>query len=97
MVLGYDDENANSDVIETSVTGLVTASGWDDYNNVTELKLFSMDEDEYLIENGLSFVDVLRKFILAKGIVKKNMHGGKSIEIKEFKLLEQGVGESFPA
>ena len=87
MGLRYSDENANSDEIQASVTGLVTASGWDDYNNVTELKLFTTDEDEYVIKDGISLIGVLRKFIHAKGFIKKDMHGGKSIEIKEFKIV----------
>jgi hypothetical protein len=97
MGVGHNDENINSIGIQASVTGLVTASGWDDCNNITELKLFTTDEDEYIIENGISYIGVLRKFIHAKGQIKNDMYGGKSIEIKEFKVVEQGIGEGFPA
>jgi hypothetical protein len=84
----YNSEYTKSDEVQASVTGLVTASGWDDHNNVTQLKLFSTDEDEYIIENGFSFIGTLRKFIHAKGLIKKDIYGGKSIEIKEFKVVE---------
>jgi len=98
MGLDYNNENTDSDgTHHASVTGLVTASGWDDYNNVTELKLFTTDEDEYLINNGMSLIGALRKFIHAKGLIKKDMHGEKSIEIKEFKIVEQGFGDDCPA
>jgi hypothetical protein len=30
---------------------------------------------------------MLRKFIHAKGFIKKDMHGGKFIEIKELKIV----------
>jgi hypothetical protein len=88
MGVGYNREYTNSDKVQVSVTGLVTASGWDDHNNVTQLKLFSTDEDEYIIENGISFIGALQKFIYAKGFIKKDIYGGKSIEIKEFKVVE---------
>jgi hypothetical protein len=86
MGAGYNSEYMNE--VQASVTGLVTASGWDDHNNVTQLKLFSTDEDEYIIENGISFIDALKKFIHAKGFIKKDIYGGKSIDIKEFKVVE---------
>ncbi len=95
MGLDYNNEKTDSDGTHASVTGLVTASGWDDYNNVTELKLFTTDEDEYLIKNVMSLIGALRKFIHAKGLIKKDMHGEKSIEIKEFKIVEQGFGDYF--
>jgi hypothetical protein len=95
MDLYYNVEYTNSDEVQASVTGLVTASGWDDHNNITQLKLFSTDEDEYIIENGISFIFALKKFIHAKGLIKKDIYGGKSIKIKDFKVVEQGVGEGF--
>ena len=95
MDVYYNGKYTNSDEVQASVTGLVTASGWDDYNNVTELKLFTTDEDEYLIKNVMSLIGALRKFIHAKGLIKKDMHGEKSIEIKEFKIVEQGFGDYF--
>jgi hypothetical protein len=96
MDLYNKGEYANSDEVQASVTGLVTASGWDKHNNITQLKLFSTDEDEYIIENGISFICALKKFIQAKGLIKKDIYGGKSIIIKEFKVVEQGFGEGFP-
>ena len=88
MSFGYNDVNTNSGGIQASVTGLVTASGWDAYNNVTELRLLTTDEDEFIIEGGILLINVLRKLIHAKGFIKKDPYGVKSIEIKEFKILE---------
>ena len=73
----------------TTIRGIVTASDWDDNDNVIQLKIHATDEQEYLVENGIFHIDMLRKLVQARGFIRKASDGKKSFEIKSWKVIGQ--------
>lgn len=71
-----------------TLTGIVTPIAWDASDQVTSVALYATDDEEYLIENGDKFIDLIQKSIEATGMVKRDKKSAKSIFIKRFNMLE---------
>ena len=71
-----------------TLTGIVTPIQWDEFGQVAAVALFATDDEEYLIENGEKFLDMVQKSIEATGRVKRDKKSSKSIFIKRFEILE---------
>lgn len=71
-----------------TLTGIVTPIEWNDRGQVSAVALFATDDEEYLIENGEKFIDLVQKSIEATGRVKRDKKAFKSILIKRFDVLE---------
>ena len=76
-------KNANE-----TLKGIVTPIQWDEDDQVSAVALFATDDEEYLIENGEKFVDLIQKSIAATGRVKRDKKAFKSIFIKRYNILE---------
>jgi hypothetical protein len=76
-------KNANE-----TLKGIVTPIQWDEDDQVSAVALFATDDEEYLIENGEKFVDLIQKSIEATGRVKRDKKAFKSIFIKRYNILE---------
>ena len=76
-----------ANAIETLV-GIVTPVQWDDDDHVTAVALCATDDEEYLIENGEKFFDLVQTSIEATGKVKRDKKAFKSIAIKRFNVLQ---------
>lgn len=74
--------------IET-LTGIITASDWDKNDCVTEVMLSATDDEDYLIENGEKFYDLVHTPIQATGIIKKQRRDSKKILIKKYKIINE--------
>ena len=71
-----------------TLTGIITPVQWDDHGQVTSVALSATDDEEYVIENGEKFIDLIQKSIEATGNVKRDKKAFKSIFIKKFVVLE---------
>jgi hypothetical protein len=72
-----------------TLKGIVTPIQWDDDGNVSTVALFATDDEEYLIENGEKFIDLIQTPIAATGRVKREKKSFKRIFIKRFEMLEE--------
>lgn len=71
-----------------TLVGIVTPHAWDESDRVSEVSLSATDDEEYIIENGQGFFDLVQKPIRAVGMVKIGKKIHRAIDIKKFELLE---------
>jgi hypothetical protein len=71
-----------------TLVGIVTPVQWDDDHQVIAVALSATDDEEYLIENGDEFIDLIQKCIEASGKVRRDKDTGRSITIKRFNVIE---------
>jgi hypothetical protein len=71
-----------------TLVGIVTPFAWDEYDRVSEVSLSATDDEEYLIENGARFINLVQKPIRAVGMVKSGKKVHRAINIKKFELLD---------
>jgi hypothetical protein len=71
-----------------TLVGIVTPIQWDEYDQVTAVALSATDDEEYLIENGEKFFDLVQKRIEASGKVKRDKKTARRITIKRFNVIE---------
>jgi hypothetical protein len=71
-----------------TLVGIVTPYAWDQSDRVSEVSLSATDDEEYIIENGGRFLDLLQKPIRAIGMVTSGKRIHRAINIKKFQLLE---------
>jgi hypothetical protein len=71
-----------------AISGIITASNWDENDRITAVTLSATDDEEYLIENGDKFIDLVHHFIKATGVIKRQKKAPKTIFIKNYKVLE---------
>gem|GEM_PF-1233602 len=62
-----------------TLVGIVTPIQWDEDDRVTAVALSATDDEEYLIENGEKFLDLIQKCIEANGKVKRDKKAARSI------------------
>lgn len=80
-------KNQDSHDGKTELEGIIVASEWDEYGNVTEIRIQSTLEDEYIIENRDMFMNMIQCAVRAAGKVKNHKNGSKSIYIKRCTLV----------
>jgi hypothetical protein len=70
-----------------TLVGVITPHAWDENDRVTNVSLSATDDEEYVIENGQRFLELVQKPVRATGIVKngKNIH--RAIYIQNFEML----------
>jgi hypothetical protein len=71
-----------------TLVGVITPYAWDENDRVTEVSLSATDDEEYIIENGQRFMELIQKPIRATGIVKSGKKFHRAIQIKKFEMLE---------
>ncbi len=71
-----------------TLVGIVTPVQWDEDDRVTAVALCATDDEQYLIENGEQFLDLIQKSIQATGVVSRDVKPSRSITIREFCILE---------
>jgi hypothetical protein len=71
-----------------TLVGIVTPFAWDEGDRVSEVSLSATDDQEYLIENGDRFLDLVQKPIRAKGLVKSGKKIQRTIYIKKFEVVD---------
>lgn len=79
--------------IKTVVEGIITAGDWDDDGTIRAIRILTTDEDEYLVENGDLFMNLMQKSVQASGITHMNKYGEKTIHIKKISVLGNEFGE----
>jgi len=72
-----------------TLVGIVTPIQWDEDDQVTAVALSATDDEEYLIENGEKFIDLVQQCIEARGHVKRDRKSARSIAIKRFSVIEE--------
>ncbi|WP_319521726.1 hypothetical protein [uncultured Desulfosarcina sp.] len=71
-----------------TLVGVITPYAWDENDRVAEVSLSATDDEEYVIENGQRFLELVQKPIRATGIVKSGKKFHRTIQIKKFEMLE---------
>jgi hypothetical protein len=71
-----------------TLKGIVTASNWDENDQIIEVSLSATDDEEYVIENSKRFLDLTQKPIRATGLVTVGKKIHRMINIKKFELLD---------
>jgi hypothetical protein len=75
---------------EGTISGVVTATDWDDEDNVIGVSIIT-DEDEYLVEQnriGEELFDFLDEDVEVTGIVETDPDGTRHIRVAGFEVLE---------
>ena len=71
-----------------TLVGVITPYTWDENDRVIEVSLSATDDEEYIIENGQRFLELIQKPIRATGIVKSGKRIHRAIHIKKFEMME---------
>lgn len=71
-----------------TLVGIIMPIQWDENDQVTAVALSATDDEEYLIENGDKFIDLVQKCVEASGKVKRDKKSSRSIAIKRFNVIE---------
>ncbi len=73
---------------QETLIGIVTPVQWNEYDQVTAVALSATDDEEYRIENGEAFIDLIQKVIEASGEVRRDQKTARTITIKRFSIIE---------
>jgi hypothetical protein len=71
-----------------TLVGVVIPYAWDESDQISEVSLSATDDEEYIIENGECFLDMVQKPIRAIGLVKSGKKMHRAIYIKKFEVLD---------
>ena len=71
-----------------TLVGIVTPIQWDKDDQITAVALSATDDEEYYIENGDKFIDLVQKCIEAKGSVRRDRKSTRCITIKRFSIID---------
>ncbi|KJS31816.1 MAG: hypothetical protein VR64_09775 [Desulfatitalea sp. BRH_c12] len=71
-----------------TLVGIVMPVQWDEEDQVTAVALSATDDEEYWIENGAAFIDLVQKCIEASGKVKRDKKATRMITIKKYNIIE---------
>ena len=71
-----------------TLVGVITPYSWDEKDRVIEVSLSATDDEEYVIENGQRFLELVQKPIRATGIVTSGKKIHRVIHINKFEMLE---------
>ena len=71
-----------------SLIGIVIPYAWDNNDEVIAVSLSATDDEDYVIENGERFLDLIHQKIRAEGLVRQGKKMHRAITIKKFELLE---------
>jgi len=77
---------------EETVAGVVSATEWDDEDNVTAVSIIT-DDDEYIVElNKMAeeLFDFLEEDVEVTGIVETDRDGSKRIAVTSYEVLDTG-------
>ncbi|MDA8142078.1 MAG: hypothetical protein M0036_25805 [Desulfobacteraceae bacterium] len=77
-----------SDSENETLVGIVTPVQWDEEHQVTAVALSATDDQEYFIENGDQFIDLIQKCIEANGKIRRDKKPSRSITIRRFSVIE---------
>lgn len=75
------------------VKGVIIPSGWGNSGDFTKVSLSAIDDEEYLIENGEKFIELINQCISATGVVRKDKRSTKTIHIKKFSVVNDLTDE----
>lgn len=71
-----------------TLIGIVTPVQWNEYDQVTAVALSATDDEEYRIENGEKFINLIQKVIEASGEVRRDKKAVRIITIEHFNVIE---------
>ena len=80
-------KNKNISDNETLI-GIVTPIQWDRDDRVSAVGLSATDDEEYWIENGEKFFDLVQSRIEAVGKIRRDRKQSRSIFIKRYRIIE---------
>jgi hypothetical protein len=81
----------NRSTSSDTLRGVIIPHEVDDDENVIAVSLSATDDEEYLIENGEKFLDLLQATIEASGVIKREKKRLKSIRIKRYRILSHAA------
>ena len=70
-----------------TLTGIITPVEWED-DQITAVMLCADDDEDYRIENGEKFLELVQTYIKATGEVKRDRKSHRSINIKSYNIIE---------
>ncbi len=76
---------------ESSITGIIVPSDWDDNDNLIQIAIQTIDEEEYIIKQnkrGRELLDLIEQEVEVVGTTTENGDGNIIIEISEYSLKE---------
>lgn len=71
-----------------TLIGIVTPIQWDRDDRVSAVGLSATDDEEYWIENGEKFIDLVQSRIEAVGKIRRDRKQSRSIFIKRYRIIE---------
>lgn len=78
--------------IEYPVTGIIIANGWDMNGQITDVAIYTDNEEIYLVVKKTSAEDLLtavQKRVSIIGNIFKLSNGRKGIDVKSFKIINR--------
>ncbi len=76
---------------ESSITGIIVPSDWDDNDNLIQIAIQTIDEEEYIIKQnkkGRELLDMIEQEVEVIGTTTEDEDGDIIIEISEYSLKE---------
>jgi hypothetical protein len=71
-----------------TLVGVITPYAWDENDQVAEVSLSATDDEEYIIQNGDRFLDLVQQPIKAVGMVQSGKKMHRTITIKKFEKID---------
>lgn len=78
--------------MEISIKGIVSPANWDAGFNVTEIKISTDQERDFLIERdsvGETLFKYIQKLVKVSGVVRKDEKGNKILTIKNYEVIDK--------
>jgi hypothetical protein len=82
---------------ELTVTGFVTATEWDDNDNVVAIEI-TTDDDNYMVDNnkqGEELFDFLDEEVEVTGFALEDRDGAKWISVTSYEVLDEEDDEEY--
>lgn len=71
--------------------GIITAADWDGADNIITYKLFTQNEEEYLIGHKNDKEELLKftsQYVEISGVIEEDEYGGKIIIPESYKIIK---------
>lgn len=82
---------------EVTIIGFVTATEWDDNDNVVSIEI-STDDDNYMVDNnkqGEELFDFIDEEVEVTGFIREDRDGGKWISTTSYEVLDEEDDEDY--
>jgi hypothetical protein len=77
---------------QVTISGIITATGWDDHEQVQDVSISATDEQEYWVESdklGKELLQRVQSQVKVTGWVTQSEDGKKRIRVTRFQIIRE--------